>query len=167
MIRVSSAATIAGLSIISIPPGMIPAEMIAPTDAASLGKPRHHLVPERLAPLDREPVLASLQGLGEHPDVIHAHDWQTALSLQVDAGEIGAMKDVGLSPVFYGQALIGAGLPHLTYMLAAETREAHKEHFKAFGSHPVWQKLKNDPQYADTVSKITSRFLVPSGYSQI
>jgi len=84
-----------------------------------------------------------------------------------NAGEIGAMKEVGLSPVFYGQALIGPNLPHLTYMLSGETREAHKEHFKAFGAHPVWQKLKNDPQYADTVSKITSRFLVPSACSQI
>src|SRR5207247_2483543 len=84
-----------------------------------------------------------------------------------NAGEIGAMKEVGLAPVFYGQALIGPNLPHLTYMLSGETREAHKEHFKVFGTHPVWQKLKNDPQYADTVSKITSRFLVPSACSQI
>ena len=84
-----------------------------------------------------------------------------------NAGEIGAMKEVGLAPVFYGQALIGPNLPHLTYMLSAETREAHKEHFKAFGAHPVWQKLKKDPQYADTVSKSTSRFLAPTAYSQI
>lgn len=68
-----------------------------------------------------------------------------------NAGEIGAMNEVGLSPVFFGQALAGPGLPHLTYMLCGQDREAHKEHWTAFGRHPVWVALKSDPQYADTV----------------
>jgi hypothetical protein len=84
-----------------------------------------------------------------------------------NAGEIDLMRELGLGPIFYGQALIGKDLPHLTYMLSAEDREAHKKHFSAFGAHPTWTKMKNDPQYADTVSKITSRFLVPTAYSQI
>ena len=29
------------------------------------------------------------------------------------------------------------------------------------------KKMKDDPQYADTVSKITSRFLAPTAWSQI
>ena len=82
-------------------------------------------------------------------------------------GEIQIMRDVGLGPIFYGQALIGSNLPHLIYMLSGETREAHKEHFGAFGKDPRWKKISADPQYADTVSKITSRFLQPTGYSQI
>ena len=77
------------------------------------------------------------------------------------------MREVGLGPVFYGQALIGRDLPHLTYMLSAEDREAHKKHWGAFGQHATWKKMNGDPQYKDTVSKITSRFLVPTGYSQI
>jgi len=84
-----------------------------------------------------------------------------------NSGEIDVMHEVGLGPIFYGQALIGRDLPHLTYMLSAETQEAHKKHFADFGKHPTWTKLKNDPQYADTVSKITSRFLSPTAYSQI
>lgn len=84
-----------------------------------------------------------------------------------NAGEIGAMRDAGLGPIFFGQALSGANLPHLTYMLSAENLEAHKEHWSAFGKHPVWNRLKGDPQYADTVSKITNYFLVPTSYSQI
>jgi hypothetical protein len=84
-----------------------------------------------------------------------------------NSGEIQVMREVGLAPVFYGQALIGKDLPHLTYMLCGENRDAHKKHFGDFGKHPVWNKMKNDPQYADTVSKITSRFLEPTGYSQI
>jgi hypothetical protein len=84
-----------------------------------------------------------------------------------NAGEIGLMQQLDLSPVFYGQALFGRDLPHLTYMLCSPDMETHRRNWAAFGAHPVWLKLKNDPQYADTVSKITSRFLVPAGCSQI
>lgn len=84
-----------------------------------------------------------------------------------NAGEIDVMREVGLAPVFYGQALVGSNLPHLTYMVSAENQEEHKKHWAAFGAHPTWDKLKNDPQYTDTVSKITNRFLVPTPYSQI
>lgn len=84
-----------------------------------------------------------------------------------NSGEIELMHEVGLGPVFYGQALIGSNLPHLTYMLSAENQEAHKKHWDAFGKSPVWKKLSNDPQYADTVSKISNHFLVPTSYSQI
>jgi hypothetical protein len=84
-----------------------------------------------------------------------------------NSGEIEVMKEVNLSPVFYGQALIGRDLPHLTYMLCGENKDAHKKHFGDFGKHPTWDKLKNDPEYADTVTKITSRYLEPVSYSQI
>ena len=84
-----------------------------------------------------------------------------------NAGEIDTMREVGLGPIFYGQALIGSNLPHLAYMLSAENQDAHKKHWDAFKVHPTWVKLKNDPQYADTVSKIVTRFLAPTAYSQI
>ncbi len=84
-----------------------------------------------------------------------------------NSGEIDVMREVGLGPIFFGQALVGPSLPHLTYMLSAESDEAHKKHWGAFGKHPTWNKMKDDPQYADTVSNIRNRFLVPTGYSQI
>ncbi len=84
-----------------------------------------------------------------------------------NAGEIGLMQDLNLSPVFYGQALLGRDLPQLTYLLCSPDLETHKKNWSAFLAHPVWLALKNDPQYADTVSKVTSRFMVPAAYSQI
>ena len=84
-----------------------------------------------------------------------------------NAGEIGVMQELNLSPVFYGQALVGRDLPHLTYMLCSPDRDTHAKNWTAFTQHPVWIKLKNDPQYADTVSKVTSRFLLPAACSQI
>jgi len=84
-----------------------------------------------------------------------------------NSGEIDVMREVGLAPVFYGQALIGSNLPHLTYMTSGENEDLHKKHWDAFGKHPIWNKLKDDPQYADTVSKITKPILTPTTYSQV
>jgi hypothetical protein len=84
-----------------------------------------------------------------------------------NSGEIEVMKEIGMAPVFYGQVLAGHDLPHLTYMLSAENSEAHQKHWGAFGKHPTWNKMKDDPQYKDTVSQIHNRFLVPTAYSQI
>ena len=84
-----------------------------------------------------------------------------------NAGEIALMQQLELSPVFYGQALVGRDLPHLAYLLCSPDRATHQKNWSAFGQHPVWLKLRNDPQYADNVSKVTSRFLVPAEYSQI
>ena len=82
-------------------------------------------------------------------------------------GEIELMQQVGLSPVFFAQGLVGSRLPSLVYMISGESREAHKAHFKAFADSPVWKKLSSDPQYKDNVSKITSVFLQRTDYSQI
>ena len=84
-----------------------------------------------------------------------------------NSGEIEAMVGSNLGPIFFGQALSGPNLPHLTYMLSAVDRETHRKNFGGFGSHPAWKKLSGDPQYKDTVSKSISRFLNPTAYSQI
>ena len=84
-----------------------------------------------------------------------------------NAGEIDAMREVNLGPIFYGQTLIGSSLPHLIYMLSGESRETHKQHFADFSKHPTWQKLKADPQYQGNTSKTGGIFLVPTPFSQI
>lgn len=83
-------------------------------------------------------------------------------------GEIDVMKDLNMSPVFYGQALAGPNLPHLRYITCASDLATHLDNWKKFGSHPTWAKLKVDPQYADNTSRTgPSRFVVPTAYSQI
>jgi len=74
-----------------------------------------------------------------------------------------------LLPVFFGQTLIGARLPNLTYMLAFENQEAHEKNWAAFGADPEWKKLRSTPGYADAeiVSDISNVFLRPAAYSQI
>ena len=82
-------------------------------------------------------------------------------------GEIELMQRLGMAPVFYGEGLTGSDLPHLTYMLSNSDRETHAKAWKAFFADPVWLKLKNNPRYANSVSRVKSRFLVPSPFSQI
>jgi hypothetical protein len=82
-------------------------------------------------------------------------------------GEIDLMKDLGMSPVLYGQALAGPNLPHLRYITSAVDLATHLENWKKFGQDPRWKAMKGLPQYAGSVSKGTARFLTPMSYSQI
>ena len=84
-----------------------------------------------------------------------------------NSGEIQVMRDTKLGPVFFGEMLIGDNVPNLTYMLSAGDMESHKAHWKAFGGHPEWIRMKGLPKYKDTVSKITKSYLVPTAYSQV
>jgi hypothetical protein len=84
-----------------------------------------------------------------------------------DSAEIDIFDKVGLHPVFFGQALVAANLPQLTYMLVYENEADHKTAWDAFRASPLWTALKDNPKYADTVSKIHSRFLVATPYSAI
>lgn len=84
-------------------------------------------------------------------------------------GEIAIFKRVGLTPVFFGEALIGEMRPNLTYMLTFDDMDEHDRNWKTFGSDPEWKKISGMPEYANDkiVSNITRTFLVPTSYSQI
>jgi len=84
-----------------------------------------------------------------------------------EGGEIAIFRRSGMPPVFFGQALIGAKLPNLTYMLAFDDAEAQKKAWAAFSADPAWKALRSDPTYADTVSNITNLVLRPTASSQI
>ncbi|CAM3449943.1 NIPSNAP family protein [Pontibacter korlensis] len=84
-----------------------------------------------------------------------------------EGGEIEIFRKTGLQPVFFGETLVGTQMPNLTYMITAPSMEAHKQHWKQFGQSPEWKELSSLPEYADTVSEITSVFLVPTSFSQI
>ena len=82
-------------------------------------------------------------------------------------GEIAIFLRTGLTPVFFGETLIGATIPNLTYMLVFDDMADHDRDWQAFRVDPAWDKLKKDPQYKDTVSNITRTFLRPVPGSQI
>lgn len=81
--------------------------------------------------------------------------------------EIVVMKDLGMSPVFYGQGLAGPNLPHLAYMTGARDLATHLDNWNKFRVDPRWKAMGRNPKYADNVSKGTNRIVVPTAYSQI
>jgi len=84
-------------------------------------------------------------------------------------GEIAIFRRTGLQPVFFGETLIGAKMPNLTYMLIFENMAAREKNWGAFVSDPEWKKLSTTPGYTDAeiVSNISNIFLRPTAYSQI
>lgn len=84
-----------------------------------------------------------------------------------NSGEVPIFLDCGISPVFFGQALIGDKTPNLTYMTVYDNAQVRDECWKKFIAHPDWKKLSGDPQYQNTVSKIYKFDLRPRPYSQL
>jgi hypothetical protein len=84
-------------------------------------------------------------------------------------GEIAIFRRAGLTPVFFGETLIGAGMPNLTYMLVYEDMAARDKQWSAFAADPEWKKLSTTPGYTDPeiVSSISNVYLRPTAYSQI
>jgi hypothetical protein len=83
--------------------------------------------------------------------------------------EIAIFRRAGLTPVFFGETLIGANMPNLTYMLVYEDMAAHDKQWGAFSADPEWKKLSTTPGYTDAeiVSNISNAYLRPTAYSQI
>jgi hypothetical protein len=84
-----------------------------------------------------------------------------------NSGEIPLMKDLGMSPVLFGQSLAGPNLPHLRYFTSGPDIATHLANWAKFGPDPRWKAMSSDPQYKDNTSKNTSRFLTPRPYSAI
>jgi hypothetical protein len=94
---------------------------------------------------------------------------QKKIEMFNDAGEIKIFREVGLNPVFFGETLVGAKMPNLTYMLGYDKPADMGEGWKKFGAHPEWKRLKGMAEYADKeiLCGITNIVLKPAEYSQI
>ena len=66
-----------------------------------------------------------------------------------NTAEIAIFRKVGLTPVFFGEALAGAKMPNLTYMLGFDSPEAQKAAWDTFGKDPDWLELRARPEYAN------------------
>jgi hypothetical protein len=86
-----------------------------------------------------------------------------------NTGEIAIFRRTGLTPVFFGETLIGSKLPNLIYMLVFENMADHDKSWGTFGPDPEWKKLSSTPGFTDPeiVSNISNIFLRPTAYSQI
>jgi hypothetical protein len=85
------------------------------------------------------------------------------------SGEFEAFQRAGFWRVFFGDALIGERLPHLTYMLSFPDLEHMNAMWDAFRNDSGWKKLQADPRfsYDQLVVNITNLVLSPTAYSQV
>lgn len=84
-------------------------------------------------------------------------------------GELAIFRRTGLTPVFFGQNVIGTRLPSFTYMLVYDDMAAREAAWAKFIGDPEWEKLRTTPGYEDAqiVSNISALILRPTRYSQI
>ncbi len=86
-----------------------------------------------------------------------------------NTGEIGIFRRTGLTPVFFGETIIGTKLPNLTYMLVFADMAEREKNWDTFRADPEWKKLSSTPGFTDPeiVTNISNVFLRPTPYSQI
>jgi hypothetical protein len=84
-------------------------------------------------------------------------------------GELAIFRRVGLTPVFFGETVVGGAMPNLTYLLVFPDDEGRQAAWNRFREDSEWLKLKAIPEYADQeiVSRITNIILAPAAYSEI
>lgn len=105
---------------------------------------------------------------------IRTYESNTASTLRrkigmFDNGEIAIFRKSGMTPVFFGETLVGPKMPNLTYMLAYDDMAHREKCWRAFGSDPEWAKLRATPGLSDpeVVSNISNFFVSPLAFSQI
>src|SRR5262249_30606127 len=86
-----------------------------------------------------------------------------------NTAEIPIFRRTGLRPVFFGETLIGARLPNLTYMITFADMAEREANWAKFGADPEWKKLSSSPEFGDPemVSDISNVILRPAAHSQI
>lgn len=82
-------------------------------------------------------------------------------------GEIAIFRKTGLTPVFFGEMIVGQHMPNLTYMLTFPDMATRDAAWATFQADPEWRQLAGDRYFADTVSSITDEILRPTPYSQV
>lgn len=84
-------------------------------------------------------------------------------------GEIAIFRRTGLTPVFFGETIVGTKMPNLTYMLTFENMASHDANWARFSGNPEWKKLSSTPGYTDPeiLTNINNVLLRPTPYSQI
>lgn len=96
----------------------------------------------------------------------HAFDLAAKIDM-FNQEEIEIFRKCGIHPVFFGEAVFGARLPQLTYLAAYDDMAAREKAWEIFRTHPDWIRIKDKPEWKDTVTSIHASFLAPTDFSDI
>jgi len=111
------------------------------------------------------PRIFELRTYESHSEQAHARKVEMFTTM----GELEIFRHAGLTPVFFGRALIGRRLPNFVYMLTFADQAAKQKAWRTFVADPEWEKLKSTPGYSDPeiLSNLTSLTLRPTSFSQV
>ena len=86
-----------------------------------------------------------------------------------DAGEIEIFKRLQFNPVFWGETIIGAERPNLTYMVTFDDLKDKETKWSNFIEDAKWKEISSLPEYSNDllINLIRSTLLIPSHHSQI
>jgi len=114
---------------------------------------------------DRKPRIFELRTYESHSKKAS----KKKLEMFGKGGELAIFRRTGLTPVFFGDNLIGNRLPSFTYLLVYDDMAAREAGWAKFIGDPEWEKLRTTPGYEDVniVSNINAIVLRPTRYSQI
>jgi hypothetical protein len=86
-----------------------------------------------------------------------------------DTGEIAIFRKSGMTPVFFGETIMGQNMPNLTYMIGYQDLAERDRVWSTFGSSPEWAKLRGTPGLSDgeIVSNISNMMVRPTAFSGI
>lgn len=87
--------------------------------------------------------------------------------LMFNKEELPLFDKVGLPSLFFGKLMAGTYMPALAYALSFRDMAHREEIWAKFRVHPDWVRMRDLPEYANTVSKVNKIFLVPEEGSQI
>jgi len=119
------------------------------------GSPKHNIPAS-----ERVYELRSYQGATEKY-------YEKKVEMFNEGGESKLFVDLGFQPLFFCEVISGPVMPNLMYMITFDNAESQKKHWETFVNSDEWNKLKSDPQYANTVSHIDKINLHPTEYSDL
>jgi hypothetical protein len=84
-----------------------------------------------------------------------------------NVGEIDIFRKTGVTPVFFGETVIGDHMPNLTYMVTFKDMTERDAAWAKFRVHPDWKKMSAMEKYKDTVSNVSDTIMRPAEFSQV
>jgi len=86
-----------------------------------------------------------------------------------EEGEIGIFRRLNMTPVLFGQSIVGPNQPNNTYMLAFDDLAARERLWKDFSADPVWQKMRATPgmDNSELNANTTNTLLQPLAFSPV
>jgi hypothetical protein len=84
-----------------------------------------------------------------------------------NSGEIDIFRKTGLTPVFFGETLVGDRMPNLVYMVTFKDMAERDAAWDRFREHPDWKRMSAMEKYKGIVSNISDNILRPASFSQV